>query len=351
MSTSRHHNIALATITTILSRRTGVQEIAWYVPFSKSTVANTLRKEQFAKDEQIINRAALAPKDALLAFDFVNNEHIGKTMEGLSPQYCSSAKGVRKSHKFASSALVKFGHEPTPLNLEFKVSKELETDEYAYKTPSECIIEIVKKFIALGIYFVGVVADAEFLSNTTLQYHVENNIGLLTRIKSNRRIKFEGKSMSVANLATLFPSKKCCPNQKLDWRSKRIPVTLDDLKVDILLIYRKQDSVWVPFFLLSTFSEEFSMAKLLEFWKARWGIEVIHRYIKQNLSFGKCYSPSIKAQQNWASLVLDAFIAVLTVKKQDKSYSWRKAQKIAAAEHVDHAVIALSPTDYPLEAA
>ena len=155
-------------------------------------------------------------------------------------------------------------------------------------------------------------------------------------------MEFNGKNLSLLELAEQFSFKSCHFDQRRGWRSARVPVELDGMKLDILIVYRKHKGVWKPFFLVSTFDSQTTMAELLRAWKARWGIEVIHRLIKQNLGFTKCRSQTIIAHQNWATLVLEAFIAVLDVKKRESGISWRQAQHLAATEHVLAAVTAVS---------
>ena len=54
----------------------------------------------------------------------------------------------------------------------------------------------------------------------------------------------------------------------------------DGHPVDILVIWRNVNGIWRALTLLSTFSKETSLGELVQAWKARWGIEVIHRFLK-----------------------------------------------------------------------
>ena len=62
--------------------------------------------------------------------------------------------------------------------------------------------------------------------------------------------------------------------------AKRIAVQYNSHAVDILVIWRNVKGIWSAFFLLSTFSQETSLGELVQAWKARWGIEVIRRFLK-----------------------------------------------------------------------
>lgn len=351
MSLSRTSSIAFALITSLLSRTFGVVSAARYAAVSKSTVALLLREECLWNDQQIIQRARRAPSGAYLAFDFVINPHFGQDIEGLDYHYAGSEKSSVVSHRFASCGLVSTDHEPVPLQLKYEVSKNLPTEAYPYRTASQILIAQVKEIRTLGIEFAGVIFDAEFTSRSVLAFSLEAGIGFLGRIKSNCRVKLDGENLNLLQLAERFPFKACHSDHRHGWRSARVPVELDEMKLDILIVYRKQKGVWKPFFLVSTFDCQTTMAELLRAWKARWGIEVIHRLIKQNLGFTKCQSRTIIAHQNWAAIVLEAFIAVLDVKKREIGISWRQAQHIAATEHVLGAVTAVSGNDGFIRAA
>ena len=73
----------------------------------------------------------------------------------------------------------------------------------------------------------------------------------------------------------------------------------------------------------------------MQAWKARRGIEVIHRFLKQNLSFGHCQYWDIKAHQNWADLVVEAFHLILQVRKECPGTSWKVSQLQAAERCLD----------------
>lgn len=97
--------------------------------------------------------------------------------------------------------------------------------------------------------------------------------------------------------------------------------------------------MWEAFFLVSLFDETVPLAQLLRIWKSRWGIEVIHRFLKQSLSFGKCRYKLIESHNNWVNLALDAFLAVVLEKKNGDFSSWREAQHIAAMKWLDDVLI------------
>ncbi|MFK7602146.1 hypothetical protein ACI3L1_08020 [Deinococcus sp. SM5_A1] len=201
------------------------------------------------------------------------------------------------------------------------------------------------------IQFKGLVVDAGFTPCEVTHYCIDHNISILGRTKSSSSVNFNGKTLKLSDLASLFPPKVCHYTAEVNWRSKRIPVERGGRNVDIVIIYRKEHGVWRAFFLVSTFpSEAVSLGKLLRAWKARWGIDVIHRLVKQNLSFGKCRYRDIRAHQNWAALIVQAFHAILDVRKRHPELNWRAAQRQAAQKHLELVRTALFPSSCVLEA-
>lgn len=271
-------------------------------------------------------------------------------MEGLDYQYSSSHHSAKLSHKFSNMTLVKAGHLPTPIQIKYAVSKNLATETYSYLSPVESLKASVKHAIKLGINFVGVIADGEFSSQEAIQFHKDEGINFLGRIKSNRKVEFEGKKLSLKELAQQFTYKHCHYDEKTGWRSKKLNVKIEDYEVSILIIFRKDKGVWKPFFLVSTFANDYSMAELVRIWKSRWGIEVVHRFIKQNLGFSKSQALTIQAQQNWVNAVLDAFIAVLTTKREKQLKNWRAAQEISAQYYAECAVTEVFPDSWRAKA-
>lgn len=277
-----------------------------------------------------MERAAGASPEVYLAFDYTQSFHVGAEMEGLSYSYSSTHKSSRLGQRYASVALVHHNQLPVPLSLTYAVGKELETAAYPYLTPSQHLVCTVSDLKAAGVQFKGTLVDAEFGTKDVVRAFVTHDDPLLMRVKSNSRVVVDGKSMTLSTLAHSYPRSSCHLYPKIGWRVKRVTVDYDGHAVTILIIWRAVNGCWRPFFLLSTFDLETSVGELVSAWKSRWGIEVIHRFLKQNLSFGKCQYRSIVAHQNWADLAVDAFHLILDVRKTCPTVSWKDAQLQAA---------------------
>ena len=272
-------------------------------------------------------------------------------MQGLSYNYSSSHQSSKLGQRYASVVLVHARELPVPISLTYAVSRELETEAYPFFTPSNHLIQMIKSIKSLGIQFKGTMVDAEFGNKKVVGHTVTHDDPLIVRMKSNAWVEYCGETITLKSLLSHVPRACCHPYSKFNWRAKRIAVIYDSHAVDILVIWRNVKGIWSAFFLLSTFSQETSLGELVQAWKARWGIEVIHRLLKQNLSFGHCQYRDIRAHQNWAGLTVDAFNLILQVRKECPGASWKPSQLLAAARCLDRVRTAVLQDLSGLEAA
>ena len=344
-------NLHFAFLTGFLLRTPSATSIADLCQVSKSTAATALTSQTFTRVDQLMERASVAASTVYLAFDYTQSHHTGSEMQGLSYIYSSSHQKSKLGQRYASMALVHSRELPVPISLTYAVSRELETERYPYLTPSDHLIQVITAIKVQGIHFKGTLVDAEFGNKKIVGHCVTHNDSLLVRMKSNTRIEYCGKEMTLKSLLSHVPRNRCHPYPKLNWRAKRINVRYDSHPVDILVIWRNVKGRWLAFFLLSTFPQAASLGELVQAWKARWGIEVIHRFIKQNLSFGDCQYRDIRAHQNWADLALDAFHLILRVRKECPGLSWKSAQFQAAQRCLERVRTAVLQDLPSLEAA
>ena len=298
-----------------------------------------------------MERASFASSSMYFAFDYTQTFHSGSEMQGLSYAYSSTHRGTKLGQRYASVALVTYGELPVPIELTYAVSRELETAHYPFLTPSEKFIETSKRMKSLGLQFRGMLVDGEFGTGEVIDHAVMNDDSLLVRMKDNTRVEYCGESMTLKSLLSHAPRDQCHFYSKFNWRAKRVAVQYREHTVDILIIWRGVRGAWKAFFLLSTFSKEASLGELVRAWKARWGIEVIHRFLKQNLSFGNCQYKDIKAHQNWADLTVDAFHLILRERLAFPEESWKSSQLRAAEACLERVRTALFRDLSELEAA
>ncbi len=335
VSKIRTSSLHLAFLAGLLSRTPSATSVADLCQVSNSTVAAAMTRQLFVRHDYVMERASSASPSVYLAFDYTQSFHAGAEMQGLSYSYSSSHQAPKLGLRYASVALVHPRELPVPIHLTYTVSQELENEHYPYLTPSEQLIQTIAATKSLGLQFKGTLADAEFGNKNVVGHCVTHNDSLLVRMKRNTRIEYRGETMTLTSLLSHALRADCHHYAKFNWRVKRIAVLYDSHAVDVLVIWRNVKGVWTAFFLLSTFPQETTLGELVQAWKARWGIEVIHRFLKQNLSFGDCRYRDIRAHQNWADLAVDAFHLVLRVRKQCPGSSWKAAQLQAAQQCLD----------------
>ena len=351
MTTTRRSNLHFAFLTGLLMRTPSAISIAGLCQVRKSTAAAALSSQTFTREDHVMERASVASPSVYLAFDYTQSHHAGSKMQGLWHNYSSSHQALKLGQRYASVALVHARELPVPISLTYAVSRELETEAYPFLTPSEQLIQMIKALKDLGIQFKGALVDAEFGNKKVVGHCVTHDDPLMVRMKSNTRVEYCGELITLKSLLSHVPRACCHPYPKYNWRAKRIAVIYDSHAVDILVIWRNIKGIWSAFFLLSTFSQKTSLGELVQAWKARWGIEVIHRFLKQNLSFGKCQYRDIRAHQNWADLAVDAFHLILQARKECPGDSWKSSQLLAAARCLERVRTAVLQDLSALEAA
>lgn len=110
-------------MTSALTRTFGIVGAARFTPYSKMTIALVLKEDELWTTAAVKERASHAPSGCYMSFDFFTNIHSGKNMEGLDYHYSGSHNRAKLSHKFANITLVKPNHEPTPIQINYVVSK------------------------------------------------------------------------------------------------------------------------------------------------------------------------------------------------------------------------------------
>lgn len=329
VSNSRNASISSALTTVLLGQQPSLKTAQQLSQISKTTFYTGFSYCDFNQELDLQARARYAPVGAYLAVDFVTVPHTGQHMQGSNYHYHSSKQGTCLSHQFTSSALVKFGHDPLPLEWRFKVSKALETPDYPYQTATQAVKSVVGDYYQQHVDFAGFIVDGEIGRDEALKFSLEKEIPVLIRAKSNMKVEFEGELLSLKQLAALFGPQRCHLYSDMNWRAKRLSVKRNGLSFDVLIVWRSVHGVRTPFFLFSTFSSTVTLHELLRAWKARWGIEVIHRFAKQSLGAGRCHCNDIQAHENWLFCVLEAFHQVLRIRRKQPGSSWREARRLA----------------------
>ncbi len=194
---------------------------------SKSTAAAALTSQTFSRKDHMTERASAASSSIYFTFDYTQSHHAGSEMQGLSYHYSSSHQASKLGQRYASMALVHSRELPVPISLTYAVSRELETKQYPYLTPSDQLIQTIKAIKALGIQFKGTLVDAEFGNKSVVGHCVTHSDPLMVRMKSNTRIDYCGERITLKSLLSHVPRACCHAYPKFNWRAKRIAVQYD----------------------------------------------------------------------------------------------------------------------------
>ena len=156
-----------------------------------------------------MERASVAASTVYLAFDYTQSHHTGSEMQGLSYSYSSSHQKSKLGQRYASVALVHSRELPVPISLTYAVGRELETERYAYLTPSDHLIQVITAVQVQEIHFKGTLVDAEFGNKKVVGHFVTHNDSLLVRMKGNTRVEYCGEEMTLKSLLSHVPRNRC----------------------------------------------------------------------------------------------------------------------------------------------
>jgi len=290
--------------------------------------SSRLLKSSFDDDWQ--RRMAEAPQGAYLAVDFVKVKHGGESMEGVDRQH--SHEGLIWGHRYLSSALVfPDGQDPYVLRLDAAPTKRMATDDYPYLTASEAMLSVTGDVLVSGYELEGVLVDAEFTSKLTLRSLKHFPVGIIGRFKTNTNVSYQEQDLKARELAEQFPPGRARYYPRLGCYAKRLKVDLSHVgELDLIIIWQAQGSGWRLSLLVSTIKA--GVQDLLKAFKARWGLEVLHRTLKQNFALVKCQCLAFIAQLNHIHWAIDALLATRRCRQDYPSLTWKEAQKLAAQQ-------------------
>lgn len=129
----------------------------------------------------------------------------------------------------------------------------------------------------------GVLVDAEFTSKLTLRSLPHFPVGIIGRFRTNTKVVYQGLMLQAKELAEAFRPGKARCYRKLHCYAKRLTVVLSDVgKVDLIFIWQPYKLDWQLSILVSTIQA--GLQELISAFRARWGLEVVHRTLRQNLA-------------------------------------------------------------------
>ena len=331
MTSSALASLQDAYLVGLVSGCQGVREMKreGLLPYSKSYSCQLLGVEAHPYQSSLLRRLAVAPGGGYLVADGLFVAHDGERLEGLGRHYNSSLRNAQWGHRFLSSALVYPGEDAYVLGAEPLLSKAMATSAYPYRTAGEALVEQVAKVRATGYEIKGVLVDTEFTSRQTLVNLKEQEVAFIGRFRASNKVTYQAQVIKAKDLAEQFPAGKSRYYPKLGVYAKRLEVELEDLgKIDLIIVWKAQGYGWYLSTFISTIAA--GVQELIRTYKLRWGLEVAHRLLKQNLNLGFCQCFAYSAQLQHLDLAIEALHRLRQQKRKHPELSWREAQLLAA---------------------
>ncbi len=269
-----------------------------------------------------------APEGGYLAVDFLKIKHEGARIEGVDRQF--THQGVAWGQRFTTSSLVFVdGQDPYMLRADPAPSERMATADYPYLTASEAMMNVAGDVLVSGYELKGVLVDAEFTSKLTLRSLPHFPTGIVGRFRSNTKVVYQGQRLQAKALAEQFRPGKARYYKRLRLYAKRLSVHLPDVgEIALIFIWYAHKTGFKLSVLVSTI--EAGLQELIKAYKTRWGLEVMHRTLRQNLALATCQCFALLAQLKHIDWCIEALHRLRRERQRNPTFSWKQAQKLAA---------------------
>lgn len=208
-----------------------------------------------------------------------------------------------------------------PLTMEMYIKQELVDDKSKFKTKHLIAKELVQWAINKGLEFQGVLFDSWYLNKDFVDFIEEYEKSWVSRIKSDRIIRHQGKPISVADYRdslTVDDFKEVeIKKRKFRIHSKCFQVkSLNNRKTRLVFIqeYDKKKKKWTKVVVLATNQITWHSDKILKSYLLRWSIEVFFRDSKQHLGLGSYQMRKLKGIKRHWCLVSLAYLFLVKVR-------------------------------------
>lgn len=176
-----------------------------------------------------------------------------------------------------------------------------------YRTKNEIGLELLTEVLAKGLNPKYFTFDSWYASKRNLKAFHLLALPFYSRLKSNRKVIFQGEEISIKKLADRIATSSF--DHKHGAYIKAENVYLPGFR-EIKLLFVRKDKHSEPGSTKYLFSNDLgiSACQLLLRYRSRWLIETMFRDIKQNLNLGACQARSLTQQKVHIALVLLAFV-------------------------------------------
>ena len=180
-----------------------------------------------------------------------------------------------------------------------------------YRTKNQIAMELLEDIVSRGLKAEYITFDSWYASRDNLQMITQNVFALplqcYSRLKSNRKVVYQQREMTVSELDQLFQITSF--NHKHGAYIKGVEVFLPDYG-DIKLLLVRKDTHAEPGRTKYLFSTDLfaSASQILLRYRSRWAIETAFRDLKQNLNLGSCQATSLDAQESHLAIAIFGFV-------------------------------------------
>lgn len=232
-------------------------------------------------------------------------------------------------HRFLTSSLVfSDGQDPYRLRADAAPSLRMASEHYPYLTPSEARLNLVGDVLVSGYELKGVLVDAD-ASKLTLRSLPHFPAGIIGRFRSNPKVGYQDQKRQAKELAAHFRPGRARYDRQLGCYAKRVTTLRSDVgQVDLSFIWYANNFGWKLSSLVSTLPA--GVQEIIRAVKARWGLETMHRTLRQNLALAKCQCLSLIAPLRPFDFCISALHLIRLERQQNASLSLKQAQKLAA---------------------
>ena len=205
----------------------------------------------------------------------------------------------------------------------FRKRKEGETDP-SFKSHTELFKELVDWVVFRKIP--GDFAfDCYFSSVDSLHHIHTHQRGYVAALKSNRKVEFKGRVMTVTEMASAIPSEDRKPviGKRNQWYfTKTLSVPKLGHRVRVVILWNRKNGKEAVKFLLTN-RVHWEISRILNVYRNRWtGTETFHRDGKHHLGMGDCQLRSGEGQTRHMYLVMLTHSLLMAQMRQGRARDW-----------------------------
>ena len=260
----------------------------------------------------------------VIAIDNTLIGHSGEQIEDVGWFWDHAEKRHKIAHDYVIANYVCTSGKYYPLEFRRFRKREGETDP-SFKSHSVLFKELVDWVVFHHIP--GDFAFDNYFSNIECVEHIHNHgRAYVGALKSNRKVEFQGRLMTAAEMAASIPSgdrKRVCIGGRKQWYfTKKIRLHKLGHPVRVAILWdRKNGREAVKF--LFTNRVGWEIHRILNVYRKRWtGTETFHRDGKQHLGMGDCQLRSGEGQTRHMYLVMLAHSLLMAHLQQGRASDW-----------------------------